>query len=362
MRKIAVKNLYNQLFELIKAALWDIAPNEKLFEELTDAEWEELYRLTVGGAVVSLGYDGLNRLPDGYMPARTVLLKWYALSEKKKEHNSLCKRVLQQLTMLYGKNDVEFILLKGLGVAQLYRNPFFRDGGDIDLLITKNYDKANELLRKDGITKSDDNIKHMTFTYKRVTVENHHSVAINSVTEKVLEPLFTKPKVIYGNVLIPNATCNSVYLVEHIADHFFIGGMGLRHICDLCVLFSKGGIDLQVSRDGITKIGAAPLFARLAAIMVQHLGVDEALLPLKPVYDRLTDKVLLDVVTRGNFGFMEQRHISKNKWIRKSKTMWRIVKRIWSYRRLGGAIYFQYIKDLLAFNFKHMTTETLSNY
>lgn len=354
MKKRIVGNLQNQLFELMKAALWDVAPNEKLFEGLTQDQWEELYRLAVGGAVVSLGYDGISRLPDGCLPVRTILLKWYALSEKKKEHNTLCEKVLRQITLLYGKNDVEFMLLKGLGVAQLYRNSYFRDGGDIDLLITKNYDLANELLRKDGCIKSDDNIKHMTFTYKRVTVENHHSVAINSVTGKVLEPLFANPRVIFGSVLVPNATCNSVYLVEHITDHFFIGGIGLRHICDLCMLFSKGGIDLQVSRDGITKIGAAPLFARLAAIMVRHLGVDQALLPIQPVYDRLTDKVLQDIVTRGNFGFMEQRHISKNKWIRKSKTMGRIVKRIWSYRELGGAIYFQHIKDLLAFNFKRI--------
>ncbi|MEG0517701.1 MAG: nucleotidyltransferase family protein [Bacteroidales bacterium] len=355
MKKRMTESIKDQLFELIKAALWDVAPNENLFERLTHDQWEELYRLAVGGAVVSLGYDGLNRLPDGCLPVRTVLLKWYALSEKKKEHNNLCKKVLQQITLLYGKNDVEFILLKGLGVAQLYRNPSFRDGGDIDLLITKNYDLANELMRKGGCIKSDDNIKHRTFTYKRVTVENHHSVAINSVTGKVLEPLFVNPKVIFGSVLVPNATCNSVYLVEHIADHFFIGGIGLRHICDLCMLFSKGGIDLQESREGITKIGAAPLFARLAAIMVRHLGVDQALLPIEPVYDRLTDKVLQDIVTRGNFGSMEQWQISKNKWVRKSKTMGRIVKRIWSYRKLGGAIYFQHIKDLLAFNFKSMT-------
>lgn len=352
-----IKNVQFHFFELIKSALWDTALNEEMFAGFTQAQWEELYRLAVGGAVVSLGYDGLNRLPDSKLPARPILLKWFALSEKKKEHNRYCETVLEQIAQMYAKNEVEFILLKGLGVAQLYRNPLLRDGGDIDLLITQNYERANELLRERGRVVSEDNIKHVSFIYKRITVENHHAIAIGSASRKVLKPLFANPVIVYNNVQTPGSTCNAIYLVGHIADHFFIGGIGLRHVCDLCVLFSGGGIDLQVTKTGIQKIGAAALFARLAAIMVKYMGVEEAALPIKPVYDRLTHKVLCDIVYRGNFGDMEQRHIPQNKWAGEVNTILCIMWRIWIYKRLGRAIYFQHIKNLLRSNFKRIANK-----
>lgn len=342
--------IQEQLFALIRAGIWNIEPDKEPFIGITEQEWNELYRLALGGAVVSVCYDALLKLPIELRPARKLLFKWFTLAEKRQAHNRHCAEILGRLTQWYNSDGVEFVLLKGLGVAELYHNPLLRDGGDIDLIITKNYRAANELLEKKGAKKNEDNIKHKTYHYNGVAIENHRQLAMTPAISKILTELLVDTVQTSNGVKIPTPTFNSVYLVEHIAMHFFTSGIGFRHLCDLCMLFSQGGIDAATCRDGIRRIGAEPLFARLIAIMVRHLGADKSLFPIEPIYDSYTDRILSDIVFGGNFGLMTKNN-KQTKILQKANTMWVTVRRCYGYRRIGGAIFSQQIKELLMFNF-----------
>lgn len=347
-------SVQERLFILIRSGLYNTSPQSDAFVGLGEDDWRQIYRLAIGGAVVSLCLDAIERLEKAVKPPRNLLLEWYALAEKRQEHNRRCESVLKDIAELYTQNDIGFVLLKGLGVARLYHNPLLRDGGDIDLLITRNIDRANELLVDGGGKVLEDNVKHKTFAYRGVTIENHFQLAMIPKVSKILNTLLQDTATIDEGIMVPTSMCNSVYLTEHIAMHFFVSGIGFRHLCDLCLLFTKGDIDLVASRDYIHKIGAEPLFARLAAIMVRHMGVEQSALPIAPVYDKFTDMVLSDVVNGGNFGFMNSRNRSKNKWIHKAVSMWIIMCRGIKYLKIGGGIFMLNIEELLVFNFKRI--------
>ena len=57
-----------QLFNLVKAALWQTAADGSLFGEQTD--WQAIYKLARKQTVMGIAYDGLLTLPAELQPQR----------------------------------------------------------------------------------------------------------------------------------------------------------------------------------------------------------------------------------------------------------------------------------------------------
>lgn len=354
-----MSNNHKEFLALLTAGLWNKEPHCEALQGMTAQSWNSVFKLAVSGTVVMLCFEAVCRLPRNLQPPRELLLRWLALSEQKQQHNRHCREVLANISDIYGAEGVEFILLKGIGVASLYHNELLRDGGDIDLLITKGYDTANQVLIPLGGTMTEKNIKHNTINYRGISIENHCQVAmVPSISDMFAELFAVDNQVIQvedRQVRLPGATCNSLYLTQHIAMHFFSSGIGLRHLCDLCLLFAKHSdqIDKEFFVEKLTKTGTLELFKRLAAVMCSKLGLDEACLPVIPVFDKYTDKIYKDIIDGGNFGFHGgTRKVASNKFVKKVNTMNQMVNRCYEYRKIGTKIYSQQIKEMLIFTTK----------
>ncbi|MEG2319451.1 MAG: nucleotidyltransferase family protein [Mucinivorans sp.] len=342
------------LFALLRATLWSRTVEVELFQGVSSEQWRVVFRLASQGAVVGLSFDAIGRLPLELRPPRPVFMQWLAVAEQKREHNRLLREVAQVVAELYDKAGVEFVLVKGLGVAELYPDKLMRDGGDLDLLIIKGYDRANEVLLENGAIFTSNNPKHHSFQFRGVSIENHHQLSIISPSGKPLTPLYGGSTLSGCQIAIPSTTFNSIYLVEHMAMHFFIYGIGLRHVCDLCCLYSRQGssIDRQAMSEGLKSIGGTPLLQRLGVVLIDNLGLDPSLLPFVPIRDRMVEPLLRDIIEGGNFGFYAMTPRTNNRYYNKLLTMRAMVARSWKFRHLGSSFFLKQIRELIVFNFK----------
>ena len=67
---------------------------------------------------------------------------------------------------------MRLLLLKGIGLSEMYPNPPSRPSGDIDIYLFGDFEKANRVLAGDNYIFTN---KHAEFDYKGVKIENHQN-------------------------------------------------------------------------------------------------------------------------------------------------------------------------------------------
>lgn len=121
------------LLALLRAALHQRELEMAYFQQATEEDWVQCYRLAVRQGVSALAWEGIERLPMAYTPPLDVKVSW-ALLEKKQvaTYRKHC-RAVDELTQLYAQHGITMVVLKGVGLSRLYPVPAHREGGDIDI-------------------------------------------------------------------------------------------------------------------------------------------------------------------------------------------------------------------------------------
>lgn len=162
-----------QLFNLVKAALWQTAADGSLFGEQTD--WQAIYKLARKQTVMGIAYDGMLTLPADLQPQRALKLQWSNALMQREDNNHLLNQRIETLFRHYQAAGLKPLLLKGQGVAQSYPHPEHRQPGDIDVCIgEQDYERANRLLAELGGEIESESVKHSHGHWQGVTVENHY--------------------------------------------------------------------------------------------------------------------------------------------------------------------------------------------
>ena len=264
------------LFEFLQVA---IGNRESLSRELSDNEWQDIFLLIKKHALLGVGFTAVERLhTKGIVCPAELRIKWYALAvhieRRNRLLNGLCKKVAEQ----YEHDGFSTCILKGQGNILNYpkRLGVRRQSGDIDVWATPIID--------DGLRIKDKGIAIAVQTGKNeVEYEEYHDH--KAIREYVrmqyrLQGLNTKPKACYHHIdapdmdgvkvevhyrptfcrsfvrnrrmqkwfdtlasecmsnrisegfSVPTASFNVVYQMAHLFEHYFEGGIGLRHIMD----------------------------------------------------------------------------------------------------------------------------------
>ena len=162
-----------QLFNLVKAALWQTAADGSLFGEQTD--WQAIYKLARKQTVMGIAYDGMLTLPAELQPQRALKLQWSNALMQCEDNTHLLNQRIETLFRHYQAAGLKPLLLKGQGVAQSYPHPEHRQPGDIDVYIgEQDYERANQLLAELGGEIESESVKHSHGHWQGVTVENHY--------------------------------------------------------------------------------------------------------------------------------------------------------------------------------------------
>ena len=105
-------------FELIRIA---IGQQERLRSTPTAEEWKEVYDLAQRQTLTGIAFCGVQRLPEEQRPPRQLLMKWYMAAEQIRRKNEQMDRRTLAVANKFAEEGFPGVVLKGQGVAQLYR-------------------------------------------------------------------------------------------------------------------------------------------------------------------------------------------------------------------------------------------------
>ena len=304
-----------QLFNLVKAALWQTAADGSLFDEQTD--WQAIYKLARKQTVMGIAYDGMLTLPAELQPQRALKLQWSNALMQCEDNNHLLNQRVETLFCHYQAAGLKPLLLKGQGVAQSYPHPEHRQPGDIDVYIgEQDYERANQLLAELGGEIESESVKHSHGHWQGVTVENHYlltqfaSPSANRFLRKEVLPMLpgNRTVTIEGNAIpVLPLEVDLFFVLVHLALHFLSGGIGLRQLCDwTCLLHAHAS---QIDKAEVVRllqgVGLLQAAKAVGAIVVNHLGLPQDELPfmLDEADKQRGEWLLTDILQGGNFGF-----------------------------------------------------------
>ncbi len=282
------------LFLLINSTLWKTKLPIAAYEHVSDNDWEYLYRQARKQGLTGLVYDAISSLPTQQLP-RNLHLRWVAHVEAIEERYHQQQHALEKLGALYRQHDIRILLLKGIGLSTMYPFPSHREGGDIDVYLFGDYEKANRIMEKNGIdvnTVISINPKHAIFYVKGIPVENHryflnidHAFKSNRILQdQLFNILKTHPceslQVGEETIYLPPPMFNAYYLIMHIITHLAGFGVVLRHLCDWTIFLKTyhDTLDFKELKDVLADAGYLKAVNLLTTLCVHHLdlAVDHA--------------------------------------------------------------------------------------
>lgn len=291
-------------------------------------EWSELLRIARVQALVGVCFAGVQRLERSEqlknLPSK-VKLQWLAMALQIQRRNEVVNKRCEELSHRLTDEGFRTCLLKGQGIAELYkvRNEGFgmrsdslamlRQSGDIDMWMVTEPKVALDWARKTGKMKSFDYHHADVQLFPDVEVELHYrpSVSRNLVRNVRLQRWFREcggAHVVYNQKLgcyVPDWTFNVVLSLNHIFCHLMFEGVGLRQLMDLYFVLrndsNNGDVDRLLKYFGLLRFAGAVMW-------VEHevFGLRKDAMLCEP--DERSGRILLDEIMRaGNFGHHDDR-------------------------------------------------------
>ena len=330
----------------MRAGLWG---KDVQLSQYSEIDYNEVYRLAEEQSVVGLVAAGLEHLVD-VKPTKEMALQFVGQALQLEQHNQAMNLFVAKLVEKMRKAGVYTLLVKGQGVAQCYERPLWRACGDVDFLLSKeNYHRAKSFLLPLAVYVEEEDVRklHQAMTIDPWVVELHGkmptelSSRINAGIDAVLDDIFYGGNVrSWDNdgvtVYLPSPDNDVIIIFTHFIQHFYIGGVGLRQICDWCRLLYTYHKDIDriklISR--LKKMGLMSEWETFASFAVEYLGMPQDAMPFymkSGKNSRRAKRIWNLILETGNFGQnIDESYRSKYIGVtQKAITFW---------RRLGGFI------------------------
>ncbi len=303
-------------FDAIKAGLWD---KEVQLAPLDGIKFEDLYTLAEQQSVVGLFAAGIEHT-KGIVVSKEEILNTIGNALQIEQRNKAMNSFIKVLMNYLNGSEVNTVLIKGQGVAQCYCRPLWRSAGDIDLFLDKsNYEKAKAALNKYAIIGEEDTTTlHQELTVEGWLIELHGTMhtdlskGINRVLDSVQDDVFNHGGIRKWNndgleINLPSPDNDVILVFTHFINHFYIGGIGLRQICDWCRLLwtYQGDIDINLLKSRLREMGLMNEWKCFASFAVEYLGIPEEVMPLyesKKQFRKKAERIKSLIMEAGNFG------------------------------------------------------------
>lgn len=313
-------NSYNEevFISLVKAGLFE---KKIQLQQYEDTDWDEIYQLASEQSVLGQVLAGIDYLSNDQKPPKIMLLQWIGEIQMLEQQNQAMNKFIGELVEKMRKEGIYTLLVKGQGVAQCYERPLWRSCGDVDFLLSNdNYQKAKTFLCgiADHVDEEDKEILHLGMTIDSWVVELHGTMRtqissrMNRGIDDVQQDLFYGGNVrswMNGNtqIFLPGANNDAILIFTHFLQHFFIGGVGLRQICDWCRLLwtYKDSLNHGLLESRIRKMGLMSEWEAFGAFAVEYLGMPVEAMPFydsSVKWKRKAERLLSFILKVGNMG------------------------------------------------------------
>ncbi len=277
-----------------------------------NCDYSKVFKIIDLHSVNMIAFEGTKGIIDKLPNA--IYTKWMYQASRKLSSREKIVEVQKKLTSVLEKNNINYLVFKGLCSASYYIKPELRECGDVDFYVDFNdFSKADKCLVDAGFTAcKKDEIKHWNYKFDGVSLEMHFGYwklaetnAANYLDELLNNSINNYRIYNFDDYEFkgPNVVEHAVMLLLHIIIHMQKGGIGLRHLCDFAVFLSSDDFKNQINeiisvykKGGIYKIACV-----VGYISYKYLGT-----PYYSFIDNVDEKtvnaLLLDIMKSGNFG------------------------------------------------------------
>lgn len=224
------------MFEFVRAAVLERDP---VIPQDAAIDWNRLMDISTEQGLIAWVWDGICRLPQEQQPPRQHRINWGLSAQEIWERYAHQKEILTEMVNICRQNDMRLLLMKGIGLSEMYPKPQSRPSGDIDIYLFDDFEKGNKLFSGQKCPETE---LHTSFTYKGIEVENHKIFVYNNsrvkglvgkyILNHVNDAVLTE-KGYYTLSPMPNLA----YLLMHALNHVNYGSedtiMSIRNILDL---------------------------------------------------------------------------------------------------------------------------------
>ncbi len=305
-----------RLFALLRLALWgketgmEENAETPLFADITEQEWERLYKLSVEQGVLAVAFDGIQCLPDNMQPGLDNRVQWgFNVGNIEKIYNRQLGAARKSVSFFAG-NGIRTMIMKGLSVARYYPVPSHRQFGDIDIYLFGDYERGNELIEARGGIIRKNFFVHSEFRIDGINIENHEffvNARVNKTgayVQRELEKIVGKnprPLITVDGAYSPSAEFDALFLTRHATWHYARECITLRDLCDW-TMFLNSTAD-TIDTDYVMRVLSESGLDRYASIVTdicrKYLGLTKVL-PFKEHYPELVERVKEDILTFEN--------------------------------------------------------------
>lgn len=287
---------------------------------LSPQEWMEIFAEAKRQAVVGILYAGIERLAVEQQPPRQLMLQWYAYVRQIRIANQVLNRDAVCLVNWFAQYDFYTVILKGQGLGLLYADPMLRQPGDVDIWVTGGRRKVLDFLKRQGL-KSHVMYHHMDLHgVVPSATEVHfmptflhspwHNYRLQRFFSRQLNSRTFESRALAGdagNINVPSAAFNRVFVLAHLYRHLLTEGVGVRQVVDYYYVLQEKLTEPERTETVkvLRQTGMARFAAAVMYVLQYYLGLPESQLLLPP--DQKRGLFLLQELQRsGNFGHYDK--------------------------------------------------------
>ena len=251
------------LFPVIRASLGlsSVVPS------ISYDDFKQLKLIGKAQSILPLIWEGLRK---------TVSQKAWEDEFKDDVYQCICRFVWREesikgICRALDNNGIAYILLKGASIQKLYPEDWMRTSNDIDILVHKEELSLAISAIENGTTFR---AGEKGFHDVSMTNENYHLELHFSLKEKEerFDPLLLRAweyseRTNNGYQYDFKPEYKIFYITAHMAHHFTNGGIGIRPIIDLWLLFNKTAFDNNELNDLLCSCGLLKFYEKCCELM-----------------------------------------------------------------------------------------------
>lgn len=229
------------MLELLRSAVLDRDP---VLDSAVKVDWDKLMAVSQDHGLLAWVWDGICKLPKEQQPERQTRIGWAISAQNIWDAYDRQVDVLDNIVRKCAEKEIRVLLLKGIGLSNLYSKPKSRPSCDIDIYT---FDKCEETVSLLTTSQVRYGVNHFMFQYRGENIECHdHLLSTRTSLQQKVQ--------IYINSTLGDCTLstlgfyelpmisNTVYVLMHILSHFVNPGpdpLRIRSILDYGMLLIK---------------------------------------------------------------------------------------------------------------------------
>lgn len=337
------------LFILLRAGLQVGTGSQQIPQDIGESQWEGVYRLASRHGILGIVWDGIQKLSAESRIPRQLRLNWAYNTEIIGQRYARQKKTAEELAALLAKEEIRMLIFKGLSMSRYYPVPEHRECGDVDIWLFGRAEQGNRVAKAAGATVEEENSKHDVIHFHGIPFENHKELTTEllnrrnrSLNAELLSRVANTPvKSLFGTgaPYTPDKAFYELYIPIHAAEHFVIGGISLRHICDWALLVQASGGHVEMELFDKVKLGQ---FVRLLdSLCKEWFGIEVESEWLHPD-EQLVARFGKDILNYGNSP------TTTSRWRLLQLKFRRFFSRKWCYPIVGGSFYLSTLRSTIA--------------